>query len=796
MLRPPVPPPGPAVRAARSLPRSVLGNLGVATTTLLLAVLATACSNPFDSDAGDDAPQLEQAWTSTVTGWDSYRTTWAADDDVWVTTSTEPRGLVGVSLEDGDVRWSHPMVGEVCGLSEINDAGLVAMQSGSSCATLSVLDTATGGEVWTDQVRFGADTYPGDSGQSIALTEQTLAVATDCGVERWSVADGTFAGRLTTPRAGARRNDGYCRPSAASAQAAFVAGPRGLAGYDVDSGERRWHLRGAGAALHHVYPAPRDGEQDGASGDGPLVVDVALDGVRGLRTVDPSTGELGPVLGRPLSEFGRSPAHADVVGSTVLGSYEDPAGGFAPTYGSVLRGWEVESGEESLAREVVGDEHLGADRDAVYLGREVERDGGGSGYWVMRFEDDGAGVSDPRTVGWTDEFVLDAVRVGDLLITSGGSVGVGEDRAPTTAYRLPDTAEDLEIPPSDGGYVETQWADDDLRPDPLVDPCALVSSATVRTAGFSDDTAALDAPLDCRWVEGDRVLQVSVTVARPDDAGQTAQQVAEQQYTRVVASLAGGGPALGLGEQAWQRGTATVGVTPWGLDMPGRSSSDASLVVREANVVVSVGYLEEPGVDIGRQDALPTPASEVQAALRAAADEALAAWEETTDGSGDGSAPDDGPVTDLPDPCRTLAAPVRALFPRQAPHDLTEPGARRLRGCHWSTRERYGPFVQVTAYATGPNPLAGVSATSEAGAIVAADGIHDEFEADARRVRGPWDEGWVVERTAPGYGTWRLLVRAENVVLAVQVASTDEPTRRDQVVDLARDYLAAVGGGR
>ncbi|UMG94796.1 PQQ-like beta-propeller repeat protein [Nocardioides sp. TF02-7] len=185
---------------------------------------------------------------------------------------------------------------------------------------------------------------------------------------------------------GERGNPGYCRPSAAAGGLAVVADRSGLLGFDADTGARLWRRPGRGAAVHRVYATD------------PLVADVALGGVRAVRPVDPATGRLGPVLARPLPAIGASPAIADPVGDTVVGAFEDPAGGFAATYGSVLRGWDLGTGEQRWARVSTGDDYLGADARGAYLGRTVagSEDGDGLGYWVMRLA---AGDPEPRTPG-------------------------------------------------------------------------------------------------------------------------------------------------------------------------------------------------------------------------------------------------------------------------------------------------------------------------------------------------------------------------------------------------------------
>lgn len=747
----------------RGMRSSRTGPSLLALVVLAAAPLLVACGA---DDPRDDAPVLEVAWTSVAEGWDAYRTPSVADEDIWVYRSHESRALVGVSLDDGAVAWTSPL-GEVCAFSAIDDAGSLAVQSGPRCSTLTVLDVTSGETRWTDTVRFPDDTYPSKRGLSLGISAETVTVATRCGIERWALADGAFRSRLQ-----ARGENEYCRPSATSGDLAIVADRTGLIGYDSETGALRWRRPGATAAVHRIHAVD------------PLLADVAIDGVRAVRRIDPATGELGPVVGRPLPVHGPGVAIADPVGDAVIGAYHDPAGGFDESYAAVVRAWDGASGEQRWARPSTGDDYLGADADGFYLGRPItdRDDGDGYAYWVMRWGPDDA---EPQTVGWIDEQVLDMKRVGDLLLV-GGSYG-----QPTTAYRLPGTSEDLPIPDGRDEHTDPTWSRDDLRTDPLVDPCAAVTPQTLRDLGFVE-AAALPAPLDCRWSEGDRVLVVGVSVERPDD-DRTAVEVAEQRATDLRNGVrydeVEDSP---LAEEVWQASTASVGASSY-EEVPGATSTGARVLVREANVVVGASFEQAPGDPAAPARRLPIAGARVQEGLRAAVRDVLSTWDRSDAGAGPGSG-QDGTITAVPDPCRTLARGVRPLVPRARPVDLTAAGEERLLGCRWQPRQ-YGDLVQVTAYAVGPNPLTGATATAEASSIVAADGGVPLAEP----VRGPWDEAWQSgERRSPFRDAGRLVVRVDNLVLVVQVALSDldEGRRgagaRATSVRLARTYLAEV----
>jgi hypothetical protein len=724
---------------------------------LVAAPALAACSG---GDPRDDAPVLEVAWTSDAEGWDAYRTPSAADDDIWVYRSHESSALVGVSLEDGDIEWTAP-IGEVCAFSSIDDAGMLAVQSGSTCAELSVLDVSSGQERWSGAVRHPADTHPTDRGLSLAVSAETVTVATRCGIERWSLADGTFRGRL---QAGAEAD--HCRPSATTGDLAIVADRTGLVGYDADSGERLWRQPGADAAVHRIHATD------------PLLADVTLGDLRAVRTVDPATGELGPIVGRPLSTYGPGVAIADPLGDAVVGAYADPAGGFDPSYDSVVRGWDAATGQQRWQRGSVGDDYLGGDADGFHLGRSITEEEGGDGYayWVMRWA---PGDTEPRTVGWIDDQVLETTLIGDLLLV-GGSYG-----RRTTAYRLPEGSQDLPIPEGRHGFGEREWSEGDLRTDPLVDPCAGVTSATLRTLGFTE-AAARPAPLDCRWVEGDRVLAVEVAVHSGDDEGRTAVEIAEERVATTLSTLEHDEvEALSLGDETWQWSTPSIGAGDYD-EVPGATSTGARVLARTANVVVTASFGQGAAPGALPQGRLPIDGARVQEGLRAAVADALSAWEEVD--LPEPPAGQDGSITTVPDPCAALARTVRPLLPRARALDLTSPGQDRLRGCRWQPRQ-YGDLVQVTAYAAGPNALTGVTAVQEATGVLAAD----DRVSPAEPVVGPWDEAWHDGRSDD---SGRLVVRVDNLVLVVQVSLEDDapgaPGARRTTVELARGYLSAV----
>lgn len=699
----------------------------LALTAAVAAGVLSACNDPRD-----EAPKLKVAWTSSITGWDGYQMRPAvATEDLWIFTD-DHESLQAVTLADGKAAWTQP--GPVCALSQVNDAGLLAVQTGERCDTLTVIDTRTGDTRWSEAVRF-PDRYAiaDDWGLSVGLSTKTATVATRGGVERWSAASGRFLGRLTA--SGSR---GYTLDQATTGTLAITAGRHGLTAYDVDSGKKVWSRHGKDAAASQVYSTD------------PLVMDVALGGVRGVRSVDPTTGAFGPLIGRTLPHIGDSPAFTGIVGDTLVGSYERSIGEMDGRYDHVLHGWDVATGTQRWTDVGEGEDFLGADATGTYLGREIDLDDdGGFAYWVRRRNPGGSSF---QTLGWIPDQVLKQVRVGDLLITGDG---FGQ---PTVAYRLPQHTQDIPAPAVKDTFAQPHWAKGDIRPDPTVDPCAGISVRTLRSLGFRR-LAGQPAPLDCQWAEGMRHLRVHATIHEPGD-GTTAigeaQNGVEQARTQADFTR-----ISGLGDEAWLSETQTIG--SGGEEYyPGTTGSEVTLLVRRRNVVVELAFGDGPGPasvsSLIRK--LPQNPTRTTHGLRSAALDVLGAA--GARGSDDGPlAGADGPVTALPDLCDSLARDVRSLLPKAKLADTTASGEKRLRGCGWRDGE-YGSFVQVVGYAAGPSALRGGSATAAARAAYQSSPPDDAgLPARSRH----WDEG----RMAADPGGWHLTVRAGNVVLVVQL---------------------------
>lgn len=736
--------------------------LGVCASFLLLAGVLTACG----SDPRDDAPVLEVAWSADLDDvWSDAGGLHVTDGELWIVRSPALDRLTAVRLDDGSVAWQL-RVPDVCGLSEVNEAGLLAVQSGPGCGSVGVVDVASGEQTWSATVRRPAEGYPTPEGIPVGVTERTVTVAARCGIERWSVTDGAFLGRLAVEDVPQDRAAWACRGQAATGALALVAGPSGLRGYDADTGAERWSLPGGGAAVQGVYSVD------------PLVVDLDIDGLRAVRELDPATGVPGPVLGRTLPTIGRGPDVADPVGDTVVGVYHRPAGPLDATYASAVRGWDAGTGEEAWLRDAGGDDYLGSDARGTDLGRSIHRDGdSGYGYWVLRRE---PGRDDFRTVGWIEDQVLDAVRVGDLLLTGSDFTGT------TTAYRLPAKTVGVGAPRSRDRDDVGEPADGDLQPGPRVDPCAAVSPSTLEALGFTR-RAELPAPLDCRWTEGQRQLAVRVAVSRPSE-DRTAREAAREEMSRLRGATAY--DDVDLGDDAGAVTVRALGVAATDY-LPGRAVSDVRLVLHWRNVVVEASYVEPAGGEFDDQQRLPRASFRAEEALRTAALEALAATGATdVPGAGDDVPAADGPVLSVPDVCAVLRRQVGGLLPGARGRALAAPGEDRLGGCRWhAPGER--SFVQVLASATGPDVLTGLSAVETA--LASYDASTGGPGAGA--VRGPgWDEAAAYDGSGGFRSLQRFTVRVGNLVAVVQV-HLDDPDRRladDAARGLARTLTDAV----
>lgn len=716
----------------------------------------------FSRNAYADVPQLEVAWTAADKVNSRGINHHVVTEDMWIAYDSESRRLTALRLADGTTAWQMPS--EVpCQFSEVNEAGLVAIRTRSSegesaCGHVTLIDTTTGAEQWSVMVSDDGTkgNFQGDG--AVGLSDQTVSAPGVCGIERWAVA----SGKALTPLKGVRESadtPDRCRDLATSNDLALVADVKAVIGYDVDSGKKLWSRPASEPRIGAFY------ETD------PLLVQIQVDGVAGLRQIASGSGELGPLIGRPSGGLGAiHSTSVEVIGERAVGSYSSDfgtgLGGLDGTYKSALRAWDLASGAEQASwTGASGEEYLGVDEQGVYLGREVR--GGESesnpAYWVTRSDWSGKPA---RTVAWGEEFLSGAVKVGDLLIESGygkrpdGSYG---DR--TIAYRIPKktTADPV---PAGVPSAALAWEKDDVRPDPTVDPCAGVSDETLSGLGFG---AMLEhtAPLDCAWSTEHANLSTYVHVVSPDsqdDAVGNAEQAIQQALDSLDSPVA----VDGLGDEAWVSVSTVVAGGPdhtFELLDPSITTTGITVVARQENVVGSVRFTERGERIEGR---LPRAAVSRQAGVVAALKEVV----DATGGEMDvPEPPSDGPVTQVPDMCDAVADDVRTVLPGAKATDLTATGDTRLRGCLWATRE-YGyidSHVQVVAYAVGADPITGATSAQ------AAEEVFADSRGEAATSRGDkrWDESAMAERSDGYNDASHFVARSGNVIVVVGINLRD-----------------------
>ncbi|MEI7056862.1 PQQ-binding-like beta-propeller repeat protein [Nocardioides sp. CCNWLW239] len=719
---------------------------------VLALVGAGLCGCGVSRNPYAEVPRLKVAWIAPVEGSPLLTERWATED-LWISFDSRSSRLVALNLEDGSTAWTLASR-KLCGLSDVNADGLLAVRSGAvpDCDEVRVIDTATGEELWSTEV--GDDeNNPVTAGQ-IGLSGQTVSAAGVCGVDRWEVGSGRKLASLT----GTRRHPdlpGRCRAALTSSDLAVIVDSNALVGYDVDTGKRRWSAKGKDADIASLHATDQ------------VLAEIQLDGVSGLRTIDPASGEIGPIIGRPRGRY-LSPHPVEVVGNRVVGSYDrssrpSPSG----TYESAVRVWDPESGKELGSwpgKE--GDDYLGASEDGVYMGREVPdgRSEHGTAYWVTRADWTGGPA---RTVGWIeDDAIGSGSVVGDLVIEAGfGELEDGSYGHRVVAYTLPTRTTADPIPRSKN-VERPSWASGDVRPDPQVDPCAEVREETLRGLGFTA-TLEREVPLDCEWAEGSVTLSTHAEVMRPDSTASATARAREWVSSArdpTTSSVA----VDGLGDEAWASVSTLVAKGPtahFELGDPRMSRTEIIVAVRQRNVVALVRL-----TDIGdhREGRLPPGSVARETGAMAALKDILGA------AGAEVKVPDavsDGPVTDVPDMCAAVADDVRDLLPGAKPTDLTSPGDARLRGCLWATREAgyIHSHVQVVAYAVGPSPITGATGS------VAAEEVFADSRGELATPRRDqkWDESVMAEGSDGYVDASHLRVRRDNVILVVDIGLRD-----------------------
>ncbi|MEI7056857.1 PQQ-binding-like beta-propeller repeat protein [Nocardioides sp. CCNWLW239] len=346
---------------------------------------------------------------------------WTATDELWIYANIDSSRIEAVRLDDGTEAWHLPLEENVCEISPVNEAGLVAVRdhpSGShSCDRVTVVDTADGDVVWSET--FESIGGRSEGGGMVGLTETTASVTTACAIERWDAATGDRLEPLRARGGSTELGSFGCRV-ATTGRTGLIPEKDGLVGVDVDTGKRVWTVAGADPYVGALYATE------------PIVADLGFEGTQGVRAIDPGSGQVGKIIGRSLDAGATTPTlgSAAVVDERIFGSYgEEPSG--SDDAGAV-RAWDLSSGTEAWSRVgEAGDTFLGADENGVYIGRGAQSE---SGYRVVRRDlDDGS----DEVVGTVEASPAVVTKVGDLLLV--GTVDASSGDSETTALELPST---------------------------------------------------------------------------------------------------------------------------------------------------------------------------------------------------------------------------------------------------------------------------------------------------------------------------------------------------------------------
>ena len=345
---------------------------------------------------------------------------WTATEELWIYANIDSSRIEAVRLADGKEAWHLPLEENVCEISPVNEAGLIAVRdhpSGShGCNRVTLVDTSDGDAMWS--ATFESIGGRSEGGGMVGLTEATVSVTTDCAIERWEVMTGKSLAPLKARQGAAELGSFGCRV-ATTGSTALVAGKDGISGFDVDTGKRAWTVAGDGPRVGAVYAAD------------PIVVDVWIEGAQGVRTIYPGTGQMGKIVGRSRDTVAATPTLglAEVVDDRIFGSYDEELSGSDDAGDGAVRAWDLTSGTEAWSRAgEAGDTFLGADENGAYIGRDTQSD---AGYRVIRRDlDDGS----EEALGTVETSPSVVTKVGDLLLV--GSVDSTSEDSETTAYEL------------------------------------------------------------------------------------------------------------------------------------------------------------------------------------------------------------------------------------------------------------------------------------------------------------------------------------------------------------------------
>ena len=771
------------------------------------ALVFAACSGGGDGeeDAGpkpEPTPAaLEPAWTATAPE------NQTGEGDLYVTRDdrvlyVRPESVAAYDGGSGDREWQR-RVPNACTISEPNDAGDIAVTLGKKCRDVAVVDGRTGKQRWRTHIPPVSSRY--DSGDVIArIGDRSVTVIQFCSqVTRLSLRDGKRLGILAPhDRACANEADSdgqlialWHDPETDDTPddhgTGWIPSWEGKAAfelYDADTGKRLWRR-----------PVDREagGLETGAVvNSDPVILALTDEHHATMRKYRRTSPKPGRYVGRQLPSTDDAFQRLGVADNVMVGMYTGSSR--ANGDGQRVFAFDLESGRELWSRSypnAVGAAVAGVDENGVVVthGEADSDDEGEITYktWVARW--DLRTGEDAGLVGRIDEtgesYGSSVWEVKDGVLYAAG--------ADLRVYELP------EPDPEQGLPVAADWAEGDVRPDPLLEACAEIRPATLRKLGLRH-SVELPAPANCTWEESGtpkysgRGLQVNVTVSEPENVpqfveteGKSAEENAEELVKERVSvphdgfslsvtsaaehlPLPDPKPIDGVGDEAYgSSGVAASQVS--GV------STGSYLLVRERNVVVEVaaeGSYREPSRGAG-----PPSLHESEAGVIAAAQDVFTALELDVNLP----VPHDGQerfarVRNL---CRALNGEAAALG-LGASTRIMPPGAGpRATHCHWSQDDSFlSDEVRLHAYAAAPSALTGESGQDVAQRI---------FESSGRNyphLKGLGDEARVYrdDRTLSDGDTIRrcnISVRKKNLVIQVEYTDWAEDGDNDPIEDAA-----------
>ncbi len=756
------------------------------------ALVFAACSGAGDGE--EDAGQkpeptpaaLEPAWTATApenqTGeGDLYLT---GDDRVLY---VRPESVAAYDGGSGDREWQR-RVPNACTISEPNDAGDIAVTLGKKCRDVAVVDGKTGKQRWRTHISPVSSRY--DSGDVVArIGDRSVTVIQFCSqVTRLSLRDGKRLGILAPQdRACANEADSdgqlialWHDPETDDTPddhgTGWIPSWEGKAAfelYDADTGKRLWR---------RAVDREAGGLETGAVvNSDPVILALTDEHHTTMRKYRRTSPKPGRYVGRQLPSTGDAFQRLGVADNVMVGMYTGSSG--ANGDGQRVFAFDLESGRELWSRSypnAVGAAVAGLDENGVVVthGEADSDDEGEITYktWVARW--DLRTGEDAGLVGRIDEtgesYGSSVWEVKDGVLYAAG--------ADLRAYELP------EPDPEQGLPVAADWAEEDVRPDPLLEACAEIRPATLRKLGLRH-SVELPAPANCTWVEhgqpeySARGLQVNVTIAEPEDVpdvledeGKTAVENARELVKEQVEVPDDGfglhvtsamhhppvpdpKPLDGVGDEAY----GSSGTLAYGSN---GAPTGSYLIVRERNVVVEVAA--EGNYRVAYRGAGPPSLHDSETGVVAAAQDVFDALE--LDVSLPEPPADQGRFARVGDVCGALDDDATALGLKASPRIMPSGSDPRVASCAWSADADLADEVHVHAYAAAPSALTGETSKEVAKRIFQTSGRSNP------RLKGIGDEARIYRDDdtweSEGYANSDRDVFVRKGNLVVQVAYT------------------------